>query len=173
MTEELIERARLAFVEAWEGVNDNWPASERPKGARSRAGIEAALVVLRESTNRYEDQIEQARDELRGFVDAVHEANRDESATAVGDRAFRNRVRTLIREFREKGSIASTLSCGQAAEGFYIIPNSNNPDRDSLWDGIIHPTAEAAQSSLDSGVVEWGQDSENYHVVALIAVRDL
>ena len=48
-TEDLIEKARLAFVEAWEGVNDNWPSSERPEGARSRAGIEAAWEVFDEA----------------------------------------------------------------------------------------------------------------------------
>lgn len=46
MNEELIEKARLAFVEAWESVDDNWPSSERPKGARSRAGVEAAWGVF-------------------------------------------------------------------------------------------------------------------------------
>lgn len=47
--EELIERARVAFVEAWEGVNDNVPSAERAPGARSRAGIEAALAVFEEA----------------------------------------------------------------------------------------------------------------------------
>lgn len=49
-TEDLIEKARLAFVEAWEGVDDNWPSSERPRGARSRAGTEAAFAVFASAT---------------------------------------------------------------------------------------------------------------------------
>ena len=44
--EDLIEKARLAFVEAREPVNENWPSSERPAGARTRAGIEAAWGVF-------------------------------------------------------------------------------------------------------------------------------
>lgn len=56
-------------------------------------------------------------------------------------------------------------------EGFYVIPNTDNTDQDSLWDGTIHPTWEAAQASLDEARADWGQDAENYHVVALVPVK--
>lgn len=56
-------------------------------------------------------------------------------------------------------------------EGFYVIPNRDAPDQDSLWDGTIHPTREAAQASLNDAVIEWGQDAANYHVVAMVPVE--
>lgn len=46
-TEDLIEKARLAFVEAWERANDSSPIYlPHPAGTRSRAGIEAAFAVF-------------------------------------------------------------------------------------------------------------------------------
>lgn len=57
------------------------------------------------------------------------------------------------------------------AAGYYVIPKASNPDQDSLWDGTIHPTREAAQASLDEARADWGQDAENYRVVAWVPVE--
>lgn len=175
--DDLIEKARLAFVEAWEGVNDNWPSSERPEGARSRAGIEAAWEVFDEAAqerivaaNRYGAAVEEARDELRSVVDAIRGEDNEWHGGDDGNRQFRSRVQAILEEFMKTGRVVRPWLEGVKPEGFYIIPNSGNPDQDSLWDGIIHPTVEAAQASLDVAVKEWGQDAENYHVVALVPV---
>ena len=57
--------------------------------------------------------------------------------------------------------------------GFYVIPKRDAPDQDSLWDGTLHPTCEAAQASLDSAVAEWGQDAHSYRIVAMVPVGEV
>ena len=50
--DQLIEKARVAYVEAWEAENariENWDRDSRGKHTRSRAGIEAAFAVFEEA----------------------------------------------------------------------------------------------------------------------------
>lgn len=47
-TEEVIEKARLAFIEAWERKAAEQEETRRIPGERSRAGIEAAFTVFRQ-----------------------------------------------------------------------------------------------------------------------------
>jgi hypothetical protein len=44
--EQVIESARLAYVEAWESAKKKIGRGIAPKGTKSRAGIEAALRVF-------------------------------------------------------------------------------------------------------------------------------
>lgn len=80
-------------------------------------------------------------------------------------------LRWLAQHDAEKRAEWEAEQGAEEPEGFYVIPNRDAPDQDSLWDGTIHATREAAQASIDSAVREWGQDSENYHVVALVPVE--
>ena len=60
--EELIEAARVAYIEAWETEDrriENWDRDSRGRHTRSRAGIVAALTVFEASL-----QIEPAFDVL-------------------------------------------------------------------------------------------------------------
>ena len=59
--EQLIEKARDAFVKAWEAENErveNWDRDARGTHSRSRAGIEAALAVFEEANTPTDDERE-------------------------------------------------------------------------------------------------------------------
>lgn len=56
--EELIEKARIAYVEAWEAERKKIGRGIAPPGTKSRAGIIAALAVFREHTAPADDDRE-------------------------------------------------------------------------------------------------------------------
>lgn len=65
--EELIEKARVAYVEAWEAERKKIGRGVAEPGTKSRAGIIAALAVFREHTAPTDDEretVEQMRDRL-------------------------------------------------------------------------------------------------------------
>ena len=69
--EALIEKARVAYVEAWEAENnrvENWDRDANGTHSRSRAGIEAALAVFEESQRPSEEE----RETLRYDEDGLH-----------------------------------------------------------------------------------------------------
>lgn len=133
--EELIERARVAFVEAWEGVNDNVPSAERAPGARSRAGIEAALAVFKAAHAPTDDERE-ALDQIIRDADGWWPEARD-AILAAGFRRSEVPSRPLNAE-RE-----------QAAARFVMK---------ELHDLRDMTTGEAAHHAFVSGA-EWERDN--------------
>lgn len=68
--EELIEAARLAYVEAWEeeDARTTFNSAQRSEHARSRAGIVAALAVFEQAHTLTDDEREAAKAEAAAAV---------------------------------------------------------------------------------------------------------
>lgn len=70
--EQLIEKARVAFVEAWHKEDDRierWDRDDRGKGNRSRAGIRAALAVFEEA---YANDLATSSERVKNRPDSSH-----------------------------------------------------------------------------------------------------
>ena len=80
--EQLIEKARVAYVEAWEAENariENWDRDSRGKHTRSRAGIEAALAVFEEAhtpkvIERHDEREPLATWDVDGMIEGLRSA---------------------------------------------------------------------------------------------------